>query len=224
MSGAAVGEGERAPARLEAAVAAGLLPAEAGQRELLQAIVELARRVFAAKAVSIQRYDERSDELVFEAVAGEGSETLVGQRYPSAQGIAGWVLASGQPIVIDDVAKDPRFARDFAEGTGFVPTGMMSAPLIEDERPLGVMQVLDRRADSGAALQELDLLSMFAALAAVALEFVVRLRRAGALVEGSEADVSAVARVSAALDVLEGSRRQAGVRLLHALEEVLRRR
>ena len=217
-------ERERVPGRFEAAVAAGLLPAEEAQRELLQSIVELARRIFAAKAVSIQRYDERSDELVFEAVAGEGSETLVGQRYPSSQGIAGWVLVSGQQLVIDDVVKDPRFARDFAESTGFVPTGMMSAPLIEDERTLGVMQVLDRRADSGATLQELELLSLFAAQAAVALEFVVRLRRAGALVEGGEADVSAVARVSAALDVLEGSRRQAGVRLLQALEEVLRRR
>ena len=219
-----MGESERPPARLEAAVAAGLLPAEAGQRELLQSIVELARRVFAAKAVSIQRYDENSDELVFEAVAGEGSETLVGQRYPSSQGIAGWVLVSGQPVVIDDVVKDPRFARDFAESTGFVPTGMMSAPLIEDERSLGVMQVLDRQADSGAGLQELELLSLFAALGANALEVVVRLRRAGELVEGSEADVSAVARVSAALDALEGSKRQAAVGLLNALEEVLRRR
>ena len=217
-------ERDRAPARLEAAVAAGLLPAEAGQRELLQSIVELARRVFAAKAVSIQRYDERSDELVFEAVAGEGSETLVGLRYPSSQGIAGWVLASGQPIVIDDVVKDPRFARDFAESTGFVPKGMMSAPLSEDEGTVGVMQVLDRSADSGASLQALELLSQFAALAAISLEFVVRLRRAAELVEGGEADVSAVARVGAALDELEGSRRQAGVQLLQALEEVLRRR
>ena len=180
--------------------------------------------MFAAKAVSVQRYDESSDELVFEAVAGEGAETLVGQRYPSSQGIAGWVLASEQPIVIDDVVKDPRFARDFAESTGFVPTGMMSAPLIEDEQTLGVMQVLDRPAESGAGLQALELLSLFADLAAGALQFVVRLRRAAALVEGGEADVRAVAQVSAALDVLEGNRRQAGVRLLEALEEVLRRR
>ena len=124
------------------------------------------------------------------------------------------MLASGQQLVIDDVVKDPRFARDFAESTGFVPTGMMSAPLIEDEQTLGVMQVLDRQADARATLQDLELLSLFAAQAAVALEFVVRLRRAGALVEGGEADVSAVARVSAALDVLEGRKRAAGVRLL----------
>ena len=219
-----MGERERPPARFEAAAAVGLLPAEAARRDLLQSIADVARSVFAAKAVSIQRYDEGSDELVFEAVAGEGSQTLVGQRYPSSQGIAGWVLASGQQLVIDDVVKDPRFARDFAERTGFVPTGMMSAPLIEDEQTLGVMQVLDRQADARDSLKELELLSLFAAQAATALEFVVRLRRAGALVEGGEADLSAVAQVSAALDVLEGSRRQAGVRLLQALEEVLRRR
>jgi GAF domain-containing protein len=220
---ASMGDGERAP-RLDAAVAAGLLPAEPAQRELLQSIVALARAIFKAKAASIQRHDEQSDELVFEAVAGEGADTLVGQRYPAGQGIGGWVLASAQPLVIEDVTKDPRFARDFAESTGFVPTGLMSAPLLAEERVLGVMQVLDRPAGERSSLEELELLALFANQASVALAAVERVRRARALVDGEEADVSAVAHVVAALDALEGSRRAAGVNLLRALEDVLKRR
>ena len=44
---------------------------------------------------------------MFEAVAGEGEGTLVGTRFPSGTGIAGWVLVTRQPLVIDDVTERP---------------------------------------------------------------------------------------------------------------------
>ncbi|HEY6017279.1 MAG TPA: hypothetical protein VIU16_10870, partial [Gaiellaceae bacterium] len=69
---------------LEAAVAAGVLAAEEEHRRLLQSIVEVARAIFRARASSIFLLDEEADELVFEAVAGEGSEGLVGTRIPSS--------------------------------------------------------------------------------------------------------------------------------------------
>ena len=58
---------------LEAAVAAGVLGAEEAHRSLLQATVEVARAIFNAKAASVFLLDEEADELVFEAVAGEGA-------------------------------------------------------------------------------------------------------------------------------------------------------
>ena len=75
-------------------------------------------RSSAAKASSIFLFDEETDELVFAAVAGEDEQHLVGRRMPSSTGIAGWVLSSRTPLVIDDVQNDPRFARDVAERTG----------------------------------------------------------------------------------------------------------
>ena len=69
-------------AGLRAAVAAGVLGAEERHRALLRSIVEVARAIFGAKASSIFLLDEEADELVFEAVAGEGEEHLVGQRLP----------------------------------------------------------------------------------------------------------------------------------------------
>ena len=47
-------------------------PESSAQRELLQSIVDVARAIFDAKAASITLYDEETDELVFEAVSGEG--------------------------------------------------------------------------------------------------------------------------------------------------------
>src|SRR3990172_8824621 len=96
---------------LRAAVAAGVLGAEGSYRALLRSIVEVARAIFAARAASVFLLDEATDELVFEAVAGEGEEELIGKRFPSSTGIAGWVLSSRQPLVLEDVAGDPRFGR-----------------------------------------------------------------------------------------------------------------
>src|SRR5215211_5757832 len=89
--------------RLPAAVAAGVLASEALYRSLLRSIVEVARAIFSAKAASVFLLDEETDELVFEAVVGAGEETLLGRRLPSGQGIAGWVLVTRQPLVVEDV-------------------------------------------------------------------------------------------------------------------------
>ena len=83
---------------LKAAVAAGVVGSEETFRSLLQSVAEVARAIFGAKASSIFLLDEEADELVFEAIAGFGADTLLGQRFPSSTGIAGWVLVTRQPL------------------------------------------------------------------------------------------------------------------------------
>jgi len=201
---------------LNAAVAAGVLGSEERFRELLRSVVEVARAIFRAKASSVLLLDEASNELVFEAVVGEGEETLLGQRFPAGTGVAGWVLATSTPLVIEDVARDPRFAKDVAEDTGYVPEGLMAVPLLHEERALGVLEVLDRQAKF--TLEEMELLGLFAAQAAIALDLLQRAREAEAAL-GGDGRLAVVARVAAALESRED---EAGSRLLDALEDVLR--
>ncbi|MFL6010521.1 MAG: GAF domain-containing protein [Gaiellaceae bacterium] len=203
------------------AVAAGVLGAERNYSELLRSIVEVARAIFKAKASSIFLLDEESDELVFEAVAGEGSESLIGRRFPSSTGIAGFVLVSRQPLVIEDVLQDPRFSRDTAESTGFVPKGLMAVPLLHEERALGVLEVLDRPAEARFTLAEMELLGLFANQAAIALDLLQRARRAQSALAG-EGELDILARLAAALE----QRREEGevddaFGLLAALEKLL---
>ena len=205
---------------LRDAVAAGVLAAEAGHRELLQSIVEVARAIFGARASSIFLLDTEADELVFEAVAGEGSASLIGQRLPSSTGIAGWVLMARQPLVLDDLENDPRFARDVAESTGYVPKSLMAVPLLHEEEVLGVLQVLDRPQKERFSLQEMELLGLFANQAAIALDLLSRARRARAVVD-AESPLGVVARLAAALDALPDEQREPGFALLTALERVL---
>lgn len=204
---------------LNAAVAAGVVGADDAYRSLLQATVEVARAIFRAKASSVLLLDEEADELVFEAVAGSGSGELVGKRFPSSTGVAGWVLVTRQPIVIEDVTADTRFSQEAAESTGYVPKGLMAVPLLVEERALGVLEVLDRPSDSRFTLAEMDLLGLFANQAAVALDLLQRARRARAALEG-EGELGALARIASTLDDASEERRAAGLELLAALERL----
>ncbi len=206
---------------LRAAVAAGVLAADEQFARLLRSIVDVARAIFGAKASSIMLFDPESEELVFAAVSGEGESELVGRRMPASTGVAGWVLSSRTPLVLEDVQSDPRFARDVAEKTGYVPKGLMAVPLLDEELALGVLQVLDRPQRSRFTLQEMELLGLFAGQAAIALGLLRSAQRARAALDG-DGDVAVVAGVASALDGLEGSRRADGVALLRDLERVLR--
>lgn len=205
---------------LRAAVAAGVLASEREHRELLRSIVDVARAIFGAAASSIFLLDEENDELVFEAVSGHGADTLVGERFSSSKGIAGWVLVTRQPLVVEDVAEDPRFAADVAHATGYVPKGLMAAPLLSDDRALGVLQVLDRQARF--TLAEIDLLGLFANQAAIALELLQRARHARAVLEEAGADPGTLALVAQAVEEAPPERRPAAHALLAALAQLLR--
>jgi GAF domain-containing protein len=202
---------------LEAAVAAGVLGADEAHRALLQATVEVARAIFGAKAASVFLLDEETDELVFEAVSGEGEGELIGMRFPAGNGIAGWVLTTGEPLVVDDLSSDTRWSRSQAESTGYVPKSMMSVPLLVEERALGVLQVLDRPAESKLRLAEVDMLGLFANQAAIALDLLQRARRARTALAG-EGRLAPLARIAGRL---EEDERDAAFELLSALERVL---
>jgi GAF domain-containing protein len=206
-----------------AAVAAGVMGSEEAFRSLLSAIVEVARSIFGAKASSILLLDEETEELVFEAAVGEGEDSIIGMRFPAGTGIAGWVLATRTSLVIEDVRKDPRFASDVAEDTGFIPSGLMAAPLLHDENALGVLEVLDRPERSHFSLQEMELLGLFANQAAIAVDLLLKARHAERLLGDRDDELAVVAGLASTVDGLEAPQRTAGLRLLRNLADTLER-
>jgi GAF domain-containing protein len=199
-------------------VAAGIIGSDEAYRELAQSIAEVALRIFAAHATSILIYDVDRHELVFEASAGHGQEALVGRRIQVGAGIMGWVLTSQEPMIIEDVTRDPRFDREGAERLGYVPHHMMSVPLLHDDEALGVLNVLDRRERSFSSAEEMDLLGTFASQAAIALSIVRAGKRAKRMLEEGAGDAAVVARLAETIDGLEGPKRAAAMQLLEALD------
>ena len=205
--------------RLNRAASAGLLPEEAACTALLSAIVEVGRRAFGAAACSITLLDEATDDLVFVAVAGEGEDRLVGDRFPADIGIAGWVLTSQQPLAVHEVEADPRFAADVAARSGYIPKAIMAAPLLSDERALGVLSVLDRDEQAMPELAAMDLLSACARQASIAAELVESIRAVSAVARGEDPELAAVARAGGRGRRASGRSRDDALALLNALEE-----
>jgi signal transduction protein with GAF and PtsI domain len=201
------------------AVTAGVMAGEDVHAELLESIVTVARAFFDAKAASITLLDADAGELVFEAVSGEGSDTLPGTRFPSDSGVAGFVASAGQSLVLDDVSKDPRFARDVAEGTGYVPKALIAAPLMRGEQVLGVLSVLDRNDESRFGLKQMGLLELFAHQAACAVSVVQAARNARGSLAG-DGEMAAISRLASNLAGEDESRRAAALRLIEALADL----
>jgi GAF domain-containing protein len=137
---------------------------------LLQSIVEAAARIFGGAAASILLVNEEQRTLEFRVAYGAANRDLVGMSFPLDHGIAGYVAMTGQPIAVSDVQRDPRFNREFAEATGYVPRSILATPLLSGERVIGVMEVLDKIDSASFGLQDMELLGIFARQAALAIE------------------------------------------------------
>ncbi|PWJ54612.1 GAF domain-containing protein [Quadrisphaera granulorum] len=116
--------------------------------DFLQACTDLGVALFGAVACLVAVVEPDEEHLVFRAASGRETQGVVGLRLPVGRGVAGWVVSSGQGIAVEDVRADPRFARDVAEQTGYVPASILAAPLpaaAGTDEALGVVEVLDRR-------------------------------------------------------------------------------
>jgi signal transduction protein with GAF and PtsI domain len=130
----------------------------------LTALCAAARAVTGAAAVSIAVTGE--NDLRYVAADGAGATEIVGTVLSGGRGLASFVAASGQAVALSRVATDPRFARDIAEGTGYVPEAMLLVPVLAaDGDVAGVLSVLDR---APTTLGDADALAVAGRLADVA--------------------------------------------------------
>jgi signal transduction protein with GAF and PtsI domain len=110
----------------------------------LPASVAAVRQLFDAAACSCALASDDGSALTFAAADGAGAAEVIGVEVPVGRGLVGWAAMSGQPVAVGDVHSDARFARDIAEGTGYVPTAVFAAPFFDDAgEVLGVLEILD---------------------------------------------------------------------------------
>ncbi|HEX2755714.1 MAG TPA: GAF domain-containing protein [Candidatus Limnocylindrales bacterium] len=136
---------------------------------VLRSVVDAAVALIRAEAASIALHDPTTDRLVFRVAAGDKGQGVVGLSIGPDEGVAGYVLATGQPLAIAEAASDPRFGRAAAEQTGYMPRSLLAVPLADDAGTIGVLEVLDRRDGAPFDLRDMDAASVFARMATVAI-------------------------------------------------------
>lgn len=145
------------------------------------------RRLFDAEGAAVLIHDRTTNELCFPlASQREGSEAeeheLTELRFPADQGIAGWVLAHGEAIIVPDVGKDPRFYRGVDKATGATTQTLLAAPLRTGGPCMGVVEVMNPSAAQagGEDLEFLDAVASDIAVAYAKAELHDRMREEAA--------------------------------------------
>jgi len=136
-------------------------------QQTLQAIARSAVRVMQAEASSVLLLDARRNRLVFRAAAGGGGEALIGQDFDADLGIAGKVLAEGEPALVTDVTRNKAFYPGIDARSHFRTRQIIAAPMMHQSRAIGIVEVLNRIGGQFVE-QDLSLLQIFANLAATA--------------------------------------------------------
>lgn len=137
---------------------------------VLRRITRAAAETLQAEASSLLLVDEETGELVFSRIHKGGGERLQRERLAPDEGIAGWVATHGEPLIVNDVEQEPRFAPRIDVEIGFRTRSILCAPLWARGRVIGVLEVLNRRDGQPFDEENLRLLRAFCASAAVALD------------------------------------------------------
>lgn len=142
---------------------------------LMNRILESALTSIQATDGSLMLIDEETGELVFVVVYGLVGQSLVGYRIAPGEGIAGWVAANKQPVIIEDVNRDPRFSPEVDEEFDFNTRSMVSVPILFGDNVLGVIQGLNKKDGDFFTEANQTLLGVVAQLAATAMTTMTRL-------------------------------------------------
>ena len=132
---------------------------------LLQIIEQASLRVLDCERTTIFLYDRQADELFSRVATSQDSI-----RFPANRGIAGEAFRNEKVINVADAYADARFNRDVDRATHFTTRNLLTSPLLGmDRRPVGVLQVLNKRGGPFTAWDE-ELVRTFSAQAGVAVQ------------------------------------------------------
>ncbi len=112
--------------------------------QILSNVIRLCAEAMSAQAGSILLLDGGGARLYFQYACGEVSEELRQLSLDEREGIAGWVLSSGQIAVCNSPAGDPRYSPRVAEELDYTIENVIAAPLVSAGKALGVLEIVNR--------------------------------------------------------------------------------
>ena len=109
--------------------------------ELVDHILQRSREVMDCEVCSILLPEGHSGDLLIRSTLDPINSMEV--RVPKGKGIAGDVFATKKVVNIEDALNDPRHFRPAADKSDLITRAMVTIPLLDGERCLGVMQAIN---------------------------------------------------------------------------------
>ncbi|VAX34580.1 diguanylate cyclase/phosphodiesterase (GGDEF & EAL domains) with PAS/PAC sensor(s), partial [hydrothermal vent metagenome] len=90
-------------------------------------------------------------------------------RLKVGEGIAGWVVEKGKPVIVNDVTEDKRFLSGIDGYTSVNTRSVMTVPIEDNDGVLGVMEMINCRNAGGFSGEDLRLVTRLSGLVATAI-------------------------------------------------------
>ncbi|MBE0546708.1 MAG: response regulator [Rubrivivax sp.] len=141
---------------------------------LLDKIADAALAQFEADEVSIMLVDETGGFLYVATVRGPQRSSLLGTRVAIGEGIAGWVAAQREPLLLDGQGMHPRIASPHPRSD---IQSALCMPMITRNKLVGVININCTRRRGAFTIGQMKVLGIFTNAAAAGFE-AARLHRA----------------------------------------------
>ncbi|HKO19480.1 MAG TPA: sensor domain-containing diguanylate cyclase, partial [Acidobacteriaceae bacterium] len=96
---------------------------------------------------SMLMVDQEGRELTYVVAVGEDAESLRGLSINMGEGLAGWVAATGNPLVVPDVSKDVQWSAFSRAHPELRIHSLACIPIRSNDKTLGVIQLFNSKLD-----------------------------------------------------------------------------
>lgn len=139
--------------------------------KLLDKILFKTTQTLHAEAGSIFLLEEKTNLLYFKSITGEKAEELRKFKIKMGEGIVGWVASTKTPVIVNNVAEDPRFAGHISAKIQFPTRSIICVPLVENNRILGALELINKKGEDNVFTEDdLKLLEVIGSQVARAIE------------------------------------------------------
>ncbi|MBW2699226.1 MAG: GAF domain-containing protein [Deltaproteobacteria bacterium] len=138
-------------------------------RQVHRRAIRAATELVACEAGSLLLVEQDSGELFFEVALGAQARKVRRVRLKPGEGVAGWVVQHGEPVIIQDVSRDKRWSARADQSSDFETRDMICVPVQARGLVIGVLQAINKMRGHFDS-DDLHLLQSLADRVAVALE------------------------------------------------------
>ncbi len=138
--------------------------------QVLDNAMKWAEEFMGAEASTVYELEDRSNELVVRLARGEKKRPVERITLKVGEGIAGTVVKTGKPMVIQDVSQENKFTDKIDRITGFQTKSAICVPLLLRNRPMGALQVINKKSGDPFNRSDLEILFAIAQHVSMAME------------------------------------------------------
>lgn len=137
--------------------------------DVLRLIAGHAREMIGAALATVVTPARDPERLTVRVAVGARADALQGMTFPAEESISGEVMRTRRPVIVPDLASDPR-AHQPVVAVGGMGAGLF-VPLAVGDRTFGTLLVANEAGGRRLSEDDLAVVRLFAAQAAVALEY-----------------------------------------------------